>query len=105
MSGKRFDSRGFTLIELLVVIAIIAILAAILLPVLASAQEKGRRTSCLNNLHQLGLALNAYTVDNQDYLPWPNWGNDPSPPCRRRGHRMSPSGASSLAMTKLVFSY
>ncbi|MGH7941165.1 MAG: DUF1559 domain-containing protein [Limisphaerales bacterium] len=80
MRGEKLNSKGFTLIELLVVIAIIAILAAILLPVLRSAEEKGRRTDCLNNLHELGLALNAYTVDNQDYLPWPDWSNGNSPP-------------------------
>jgi len=70
---------GFTLIELLVVIAIIAILAALLLPALAAAKEKAQRTSCLNNMKQMGLALNMYVNDNNDFMPWPNWGNDGSP--------------------------
>lgn len=51
---KRF---GFTLIELLVVIAIIAILIALLLPVVQNAREASRRTQCRNNLHQLSLAF------------------------------------------------
>jgi prepilin-type N-terminal cleavage/methylation domain-containing protein len=66
---------GFTLIELLVVIAIIAILAAILLPVLAKAKDKANRTACVNNLRQLALAMTMYTHDNNEMMPWCQWYN------------------------------
>jgi len=80
-SVKCFKFRpAFTLIELLVVIAIIAILAALLLPALKEAQRRAQRIACLNNEKQLGLALNMYLTDTQDYLPWPNWGNDGDAP-------------------------
>jgi prepilin-type N-terminal cleavage/methylation domain-containing protein/prepilin-type processing-associated H-X9-DG protein len=61
--------KAFTLIELLVVIAIIAILAALLLPALQSAKEKGRSAACLNNLHQMFVAATLYGEDYSDYIP------------------------------------
>src|SRR5688500_16655106 len=61
-------TSGFTLIELLVVIAIIAILAAILFPVFGRARESARKTTCLNNLKQMGLATLQYTSDNDEYF-------------------------------------
>ncbi len=60
---------GFTLLELLVVIAVTGILVALLLPALGRANEKGRITTCLNNLRQVNLAIRLYADDNADSLP------------------------------------
>ena len=87
-SHHRNGTRAFTLIELLVVIAIIALLAALLLPVLSSAKQKGQRTVCISNLRQIGIAFilglganNDYFPDRRDlksslpggYRPWTTW--------------------------------
>jgi prepilin-type N-terminal cleavage/methylation domain-containing protein len=71
--GWEGKAQAFTLIELLVVIAIIAILAAILLPVLEEAQLKSKTTVCINNMHQLGLAVPMYATDNSDEMVFCNW--------------------------------
>jgi prepilin-type N-terminal cleavage/methylation domain-containing protein len=68
--------RGFTLLELLIVVAIIAILAALLLPVLSTAKSKGKQASCVNNLRQLSMCWRMYSADNNEKLV----ENDPTHP-------------------------
>jgi len=68
--ARSSSSRGFTLVELLVVMAVVAILAALLLPALASAKERSKGTACLSNLRQIGLAIRAYADDNSGNIPF-----------------------------------
>lgn len=69
---SQSPARGhaFTLIELLVVIAILAILAALLLPALTSAKEKGQRAVCVSNLRQVGIAIQVYAQDSEGKIPF-----------------------------------
>ncbi len=73
MSRPRYCQRAFTLIELLVVIAIIALLAAMMLPALRNAREKGRQIACVANLHHLGIAVQMYADDYGGRFPYLTW--------------------------------
>ena len=92
---KRQKQGAFTLIELLVVIAIISILAAILFPVFARARENARRTSCMNNLKQMGLGVMQYV---QDY-------DEKYPPGFRSTTQAPPNGVSWTGATSTVWVY
>jgi prepilin-type N-terminal cleavage/methylation domain-containing protein/prepilin-type processing-associated H-X9-DG protein len=69
MCSKNKTQNGFTLVELLVVIAIVTVIAAILFPVFAEVRERGRRTVCQSNLHQLELGMEQYVQDNNGVYP------------------------------------
>jgi prepilin-type N-terminal cleavage/methylation domain-containing protein len=84
----------FTLIELLVVIAVIGILAALLLPALARGNNRAKRTACLSNLRQIGLAAAMYCGDNSGRMPWVEDAHlQLMPPVNSAGKRYASLGA------------
>jgi prepilin-type N-terminal cleavage/methylation domain-containing protein/prepilin-type processing-associated H-X9-DG protein len=86
--------RGFTLIELLVVIAIIAILAAILLPALASAKVRAQKMQCMNQIKQLALGINEFTGDHDETFPSAGYEAD-----------AAPAGEQELSWDTWIYSY
>ncbi|XAL99269.1 type II secretion system protein [Phycisphaeraceae bacterium D3-23] len=83
---QKTRSAGFTLIELLVVISIIGIMIGLLLPALANIRQDTRKVTCASNMRQIGLAFEAYKVDNKEimpiarYMPPPLLSADTDPP-------------------------
>jgi prepilin-type N-terminal cleavage/methylation domain-containing protein/prepilin-type processing-associated H-X9-DG protein len=76
----RHASHGFTLVELLVVVGIIAVLVGLLLPAMGRARESAKRTQCMSNLRQLGMAFVMYTNENKGKFPGSGQSATPSHP-------------------------
>src|SRR5438093_1020942 len=76
LKAQKLPRRAFTLVELLVVIAIIGILASLLVPALSQAKARAKNTLCKNNLRQVGLALQQYTMTYDAYVPDVVWSPD-----------------------------
>ena len=95
-----FLGDGFTLVELLLVLAIIAILAALLMPALATAQSKGKQTACLNNLKQSILSCQMYSADNDGKLAQNNPLAEPGGNCWVLGDMKVAADATNTAMIR-----